>query len=458
MNRKKIRKFIISVLLCSFLFCNLIIFLVCLTVESEAMIGVAKKRIHYDSFLEYGLLYRGLPHWEYNLSNLWIFLYDLYISMKPLDRAPTWKSQYRSISEPLKRLGLESNDYTLLYKIGIKYEHEKKDNEAIQMYLKSIEATQNREKKDAQQYPCPHQGVGMLFFEKGDFDKARGALEEAIRREQFHRGRKPGLWIAQYSLAEVYLNERRYDEALALVEAAKSHPHVLNSRKSQAQGLILQGQIYNAMKDYEKAEKSFLESIQVIPKLTYEPFLGLGWVMDNQRRYEEALAYYRKALEIKRDHARIYEGIANAYNGLNRPEESRSHYEKALEHDPVSEHAMTELGLYHLQRGEDPEAEALFNRALEINPDRYTCVHEGLGLLLLKKGEIEEAEKEFRTAIHINPDIEFRKYNGLGRIHLERGEMEKARTLFEKSLENYPWPENEAHRFLSMTRHPKEAK
>lgn len=430
---------------------NLGLLIICLLVEADAVIGLRTKRIHYQHFIEYGLLHRGLPPKEYDLSNLWVFAYDLYVSMRPLDRSGDSHAQFDKVAGPMKKLGIQSNDYKLLYKIGAQHDLFEEEEEAIETYLDSIEVVRKADDGAAFSYPCPHQGVGMLFFKRGDFDQAREALEETIRRES-RRGNEP-MWLVYYDLAEIYLNERRYEEALAVMASLMEHSEVRKTPRYQAQNLNLRGEIFNAMKAYEKAEQSFMESIRVEPEPTYEPLLRLGWVMDNQHRYEEALDFYRKALEIDPGQPRIYEGMANAYNGLGELEESRAHYEKALERDPGSEHAMTELGIYYLHKGDDQKAESLFNRALKINPDRYTCVHEGLGLLLLKKGEVDKAEEAFKTAIRINPDIEYQKYNGLGRIHLKRGEIEKARELFGKSLENYPWPDNAAHQYLSRIQH-----
>ncbi len=433
---------------------NLGLLLICLLVETDAVIGLRTTRIQYQHFIEYGLLHRGLPPKEYDLSNLWIFAYDLYVSMRPLARSGDSHTQFDRVAGPLKKLGIQSSDYKLLYKIGAQHDLFEQEDAAIETYLESIEVVRKTDDDAALSYPCPHQGVGMLFFKKGDFVRAKEALEETIKREG-RRGNEP-LWLVYYELADIYLNERRYEDALALMESCREHSEVRKNPRFLAQSFNLRGEIHNAMKAYEKAEQSFLESIRVEPEPSYEPLLRLGWVMDNQHRYEEALDYYREALKLDPGQPRIYEGMANAYNGLGKLEESRAYYEKALEKDPRSEHAMTELGIYYLHKGDDEKAESLFNRALKINPDRYTCVHEGLGLLLLKKGEVDKAEEAFKTAIRINPDIEYQKYNGLGRIYLKRGEMDKARKIFDKSLENYPWPDNAAHQYLSEIQHETE--
>ena len=185
-------------------------------------------------------------------------------------------------------------------------------------------------------------------------------------------------------------------------------------------------------------------------------WMGLAWSRANQARHEAAIEAYDQPLELNPDDPLALLGKGNSLSGLQRLDEAKALFQRVLEGNPGNAYAMAELALIHYNRGEDAQAEQLFQQALEVDDSSYTCPHEGLGLIYLRRGETEQAKASFERAIRIGPDIEYKKYNGLARIMLDEGRRDEAVRLLRKSVANYPY-DPEARELLAELGEPMEA-
>ena len=86
--------------------------------------------------------------------------------------------------------------------------------------------------------------------------------------------------------------------------------------------------------------------------------------------------------------------------------------------------------------GKLPEAEPLYRKAIELNPD-YAIAHSNLGLVLKDLDNLEEAELSFRKAIELKPDFAF-AHNNLGIILKNFGKSQEAELSLRKAIELNP--------------------
>ena len=108
-----------------------------------------------------------------------------------------------------------------------------------------------------------------------------------------------------------------------------------------------------------------------------------GLELDSQGRYEEAIVYYDKALELDPEdrNSLVYKGLALFH--LEKYEEAVSWYDKVLEILPYDtsvrrwqRHRLLSMGNYH-------EAITLFDKALEIDPtNSEALLYKGIALIL----------------------------------------------------------------------------
>jgi tetratricopeptide (TPR) repeat protein len=119
-------------------------------------------------------------------------------------------------------------------------------------------------------------------------------------------------------------------------------------------------------------------------------------------RIEDAMASFRRALEIRPDFAEAAVNLGNAQRSIGRLDEAVAGYRRALLTKPDFVAAHTELGLALRLQRRAAESEAACRRALEINPDSAAALSV-LADLRADAGRFAEAEELFKRVIAIDP-------------------------------------------------------
>jgi tetratricopeptide (TPR) repeat protein len=82
---------------------------------------------------------------------------------------------------------------------------------------------------------------------------------------------------------------------------------------------------------------------------------------------------------------------------------AESELNTVLESAPDEFRALDLLGILRAQQRREPEAEALFKRALAIKPD-FTSAHVSLGMLYVQMAKPDEAIPQFQEALRLDPE------------------------------------------------------
>jgi protein O-mannosyl-transferase len=135
---------------------------------------------------------------------------------------------------------------------------------------------------------------------------------------------------------------------------------------------------------------------------TSEAQIGLAETLRDEGRLDEAIEYYRQALETLTD-----PGLLNNF-GLTLAErgnfdEAVAVYRQGLEIDPNSAMILGNLGAAQAQRGKFTEAAQSFRRAIECDP-KQPDPHVNLARVLFNLGQIDEAIAQCRLALDIDPN------------------------------------------------------
>jgi tetratricopeptide (TPR) repeat protein len=130
---------------------------------------------------------------------------------------------------------------------------------------------------------------------------------------------------------------------------------------------------------------------------------NLGVAHFHKERFEEAIPYFRKALEILPNYAEAHNNLGNALARTKKYEEALPHYRRAVALKPEFGEAWNNLGNALSQLGRQEESLGIYRHALDISPNRPD-IHQGLGAVLLGMGRIEDAIAEFDKALALNPD------------------------------------------------------
>ncbi len=139
---------------------------------------------------------------------------------------------------------------------------------------------------------------------------------------------------------------------------------------------------------------------------------NLGGAYERMDMLEEAVAEFRKAIELDPMRARYHTALGATLHRMGRLDEAERELKKALIVDHYELMALWDLGALQLRRGEPQKAIATFNRALDLDP-RSLEPRANLGLALLRSGETDEAIRHFEIAAKQAP--------GNAQLHLHLG-------------------------------------
>ncbi len=110
---------------------------------------------------------------------------------------------------------------------------------------------------------------------------------------------------------------------------------------------------------------------------------GSGWALTLLGRHREALAIYERELVVDPTSVNAMLAMGGSLTTLGRIDEAEIVFRRALAQ--VGDHPEAHYGLavIHAARGEDAEAQARLQAAIESSHDIYSCPNEGQGLQLM---------------------------------------------------------------------------
>jgi len=180
----------------------------------------------------------------------------------------------------------------------------------------------------------------------------------------------------------------------------------------------------------------------------YDSYL-IGQQYLNQRTregFEQAIAYFERAIEQDSAFALAYSGLADALTtaaswGFGLPRDvyprAKALALKALEIDNTLGEAYVSLaGIEEVTEWNWPAAEALYRRGLELSP-QYAVGHYWHGYLLATLGRFEQATEEIARAHALDP-MSPRIYFALGQPLYYGGELEQALEYCRAAQAMYP--------------------
>lgn len=161
--------------------------------------------------------------------------------------------------------------------------------------------------------------------------------------------------------------------------------------------------------DWKDNKTLFAKTIKLAPESSLLNHI-MGNEMVRERKYDEAIKYYKKALSLNPYSYASYHNMGVIYFDRGDIENAVRSFLKALEIKPDYIQSHYNLGLLYDKIGLEDDAISEFKKVIEIT-QRYPQAHNSLGVIYAKRGFYEDAERKFRTAIELDPEYKAAREN-----------------------------------------------
>lgn len=241
-------------------------------------------------------------------------------------------------------------------------------------------------------------------------------------------GQKGYSGVVNYYLGLINQEVKKADNALAYFEKVKLGPYYVDARLHQAE-------IYFSKGEHERAFEILdgIEGKQARDVLKVHRAKAIFYSSLNQT--EQAVKAYNDVLALAPNHIGALMNQAMLFYDLKQMDSYVANLRRVIEIDPDEADALNALGYYYADVNENlSEAEALLQRAYQLNPESYYIL-DSLGWLYFQQGKYTLAKTYLQKALAIQMDDEVL-------IHLIRtlwqlDEREQARTLWQKNHKSF---------------------
>ena len=212
-----------------------------------------------------------------------------------------------------------------------------------------------------------HTGLGVVFAEQGDIEKAIHHFNAALQI-------KPGDIDAHFNLGKALAQQQKVSEAIEhYTKVLSLNPEHANAHNSLALLLAQQGKLDQAVALYRRGLESNPEDVPL--------HSNLGVALIQQGKFDEAVREFQLVLQLRPDSG-TYKNLAVALTFKGDFDEAVKHYTESVRLEPANAHTHYLLGNALLAQGKTAAAIAEYRTALELDPQHQrarTALQEALG-------------------------------------------------------------------------------
>jgi tetratricopeptide (TPR) repeat protein len=284
----------------------------------------------------------------------------------------------------------------------------------------------------------PIDGLAEVFYGLGDALSGEGGVNVGAVYLQMAIYLKPDFPFALASLASLYETVKKYDAAIT------TYDRIQRGTPLQSAIDIRKAINLNQLERVEEA-KSILERLAKEEPNDIRALDTLGNVMRARKRYDEAVDYYSRAINIigkpdKKNWTQFY-ARGTCYERLKKWPAAEADLQKAMQLAPDQPLVLNYLGYSWVDQNRNlKQGLALIERAVQLKPDDGYIV-DSLGWAQYRLGNIREAVKYLERAVELKPEDPVLN-DHLGDALWRVGRQDEARFQWEQALTLKPEAED----------------
>ena len=284
------------------------------------------------------------------------------------------------------------------------------------------------------------QGLSEALFELGEALAGDGGVGPGAIFLQYALYLEPRFPFALTALANVYETTKRYDRSIEVYEQVTPGTP-LESAIDIRKALAL-----NQMDRVDEA-KMLLDQVADREPNDLKPLDALGSIMRGQKRFDEAIDYYTRAIAIikkpEQKHWSYFYARGTSYERVHKWPLAEADLQTALKLKPDEPTVLNYLGYSWVDQNRNlKQGFQLIEKAVKLKPDDGYIV-DSLGWAHFRLGNYKEAARWLERAVELRPDdpiLNDHLGDGLWRVGRER----EAMFQWNQALTLKPEPEDAA--------------
>jgi len=266
--------------------------------------------------------------------------------------------------------------------------------------------------------------LALMLFSKGDF----AASDSIMRILTAKVADDP---IPTYYMARIAQYDSNFIRAESLFEATLSLDDTL------VEAWFGLAQVRSQLHGIESGLATLDTAIQVLPDDSLRLVFYQGAILSQNRRFAEAIDYYRRVLAAEPTSEAALFNLGAAYERTGRYDEAEMEFRKLIRLSPNHDGALNYLGFMFADRGVKlKEAESLIKRALKIRPNMGAYL-DSYAWVMYKMGKFKKALEYQERAIKSESN-EAELFDHLGDIYAALNDSVKAKESWRRALELSP--------------------
>ncbi|MFN6092385.1 MAG: tetratricopeptide repeat protein, partial [Bacteroidota bacterium] len=258
-------------------------------------------------------------------------------------------------------------------------------------------------------------------------NKQRPVEASQLTGEAFYL--KKGTYLEQINVIDSLIKKENY--TLALQEVSS----ILTNDATNKMALCRKGQILVNIQGANYDGKDFFNAIKLYPK-DPEPLVYLGRYYYKNKKTDDALAEYSKAIKLDSNYSKTYLFRARIYKETKQLDKALIDYNKIIELESKNdEYYYYRAIFYRDNRKEYQSAIIDFSKAIELNPKEVVFWYERGRMYYRELNNNKKALEDYNKILELDSTYAADAINAIGLIYQKEKQLDKAIETYNKGIQ-----------------------